>query len=253
MSIDDMVRGTMALEGQGLPFIRVFNQDANQFLDSAPKEHYDGIFLDPPDNLRLRYDGFIDHRDDYINWLAKLVRTCTGHSPVIWLSYYWKHDVQLKVALRDILELREWKQIIWHFTFGQYRKNDLTNCYRPILRISKKGTKWDLDGIKIESERMKLGDKRAAGPKVPGDVWEFPRVVGNAKERRKWHVTQHPEALMERIYRMTPGTKFLDLFGGSGTSGIVCERLGYNCDLVEISKSYCDQWDQNWARVKPIP
>lgn len=90
---------------------------------------------------------------------------------------------------------------------------------------------------------MRINDKRSAGPRVPGDVWDFPRVTGNSKERQSWHPTQHPVALYDRIIKFScgPGDTFLDLFAGSGT----CFRAGLlnpnvNIIGIEISPIYVE-------------
>jgi site-specific DNA-methyltransferase (adenine-specific) len=94
------------------------------------------------------------------------------------------------------------------------------------------------------SARQKCNDKRAnpAG-RVPDDVWEFPRVVGNAKERRSWISNQHPEALIERMILMStqPGETVIDMFAGSGTVHRVCRRLGRNSISIDISQEYVDR------------
>jgi DNA modification methylase len=83
--------------------------------------------------------------------------------------------------------------------------------------------------------------------RIPDDVWEFPRVTGNSKERRSWHPTQHPVAVYARILRLStePGDTIVDLFGGTGT--LFRANNGYgeadrrNAVAVEISKAYCDR------------
>ncbi len=221
-----------------------YNMDCNDFLNKFPEETYDGIFLDPPDNLGLEYDGFIDKfpLGTYIPWLSSLILKAMKHAPVVWCSYYHKRTMPLMATLNFWISKSAWQHrtFIWHYEFGQYRSTDCANNYRPILRLSRPDVVWSTDSIRIESERMRLGDARACGPRVPGDVWAFPRITCGV-ERRSHVPTQHPEKLMERIFLMTPGSRFLDLFGGSGTSGIVCRRLGYSCDLVEISKTYFDR------------
>lgn len=225
----------------------IFNMNADDFLDSAKAlgVKYDGVFLDPPDNLGLGYDTYDDNMPvaEYVDWIVKLILKSMKIAPVVWLSFYHKHDFKLKSALDFYFRHSAYhiKQIIWTFAFGQYNRYDHTNLYRPILRFSNFGVKWDFDAIRMESERMRMGDSRACGPKIPGDVWEYPRVTHGHKERRDHHPTQHPEALMERIYKVTPGSRFVDLFLGSGTSVIVGNRIGYQIDGVEISKSYCDR------------
>jgi DNA modification methylase len=72
------------------------------------------------------------------------------------------------------------------------------------------------------------GDKRAAGPRVPDDVWQFPRLVGNANERIKGHPCQLPEVLLERVILSStaPGDNLLDPMAGTGTTLRVAQRLG---------------------------
>jgi site-specific DNA-methyltransferase (adenine-specific) len=76
---------------------------------------------------------------------------------------------------------------------------------------------------------------------VPLDVWDFPRVVGNAKERRAWHPTQHPEALVERAIKLSTreGDTVLDLFSGTGTAIRVCKRIHRQTISVEKNLEFC--------------
>jgi len=72
-------------------------------------------------------------------------------------------------------------------------------------------------------------------------VWEFSRVCGTFKERRSWAQNQHPEALLERIIKLScrPHDLVIDAFGHSFTTARVCRRLGLDCVSIEISPSYC--------------
>jgi len=205
---------------------------------------WDCIFMDPPDNIGLVYQGYDDKRSDYYPWLESLILESLLRCEVLWVSYYWKHDLPIKNMVYRILRdyHPSWfvKSFIWKFNFGQHLYTDCGSGFRFLLRLSRYDTFWNTDAIRIESERMRLGDKRAVlGGCVPLDVWEFPRVVGNSVERRAWHPTQHPEALMERMYLLSNCKSVLDLFGGSGTSIRVCKKLGIDLDIVEISKHYC--------------
>jgi len=219
--------------------IRLYHQDVSSFLRGCGD--YDCIFMDPPDNVGLDYAGVNDHRDDYYKWLIDLILISMSKAPIIWVSYWFGHDIAIKSLLAMYLYNRDARTFIWRYTFGQYQCKDCGSGYRPILRLSRPGVMWNVDAIRIESERMRLGDPRAAGPRVPDDVWEFPRVVGNAGERRAWHPTQHPEKLMERIYLMSGGNNVLELFAGSGTGIRVAKRLGINLDTVELSAEYVEK------------
>ena len=76
-------------------------------------------------------------------------------------------------------------RIIWRETFGQYNESRFPSGHRHLFWHVKdlKRSPFHTDEIRVTSQRMQAGDKRAAGPRVPDDVWEIPRLVGNARER----------------------------------------------------------------------
>lgn len=226
----------------------IYNMDALDFL-RARSSGCKAIFMDPPDNLGLTYNGYKDKipESSYYGWLEALLHGSIGRAKVVWLSYYHRHDLRVSAIVERILREQyaswTWRKILWRFTFGQYTDTDFPNGYRVVLLLCAHGVKLNYDAIRVVSERMLLGDARASGFRVPDDVWEIPRVVGNSPERRKWHPTQHPEELMERIVRLSVSGKerFVDLFGGTGTTLRVGRRLGLNTAVVEIDPVYCER------------
>lgn len=235
--------------------IQLLERDAVDVLNTGILAGPDGrstgvkcIFLDPPDNTGLVYDGeFKDFRQDYISWLGIILLKSADAAHVVWLSHNPRWDIQMCHVVGGLMAVKSgWnaRRIIWAYTFGQYNDKDFAYCYRPVFMLTAPNAKLDPDAIRVPSARMELGDKRAAGPRVPGDVWNFPRVVGNAKERQRWHPTQHPVALYDRVikYSCGPGDTFVDLFAGSGT----CFRAAalnpeVNVIGVEKSATYCDK------------
>jgi site-specific DNA-methyltransferase (adenine-specific) len=215
------------------------------------------IFADPPDNLGVEYNGFEDRWGDdieYVQWLSDLVLAALKHNPdVFWMTYYWKWDYDLKGNLWSLARVRqngyEVKPLVWWYSFGQHQQQDCASCFRPMLRLSKPGKEWYTDTIREPSARQReYGDKRAdPRGRVPGDVWDGvwqeSRVCGTFKEKRKWHKNQHPEALIERMVKMStkPGDLVIDMFAGTGTVNRVCKRLDRQCIGIEISPTYCDK------------
>jgi hypothetical protein len=131
-----------------------------------------------------------------------------------------------------------------YVTFGRYIHGDFGRCFRPLLRIQRKGAEVFLDRIRVESERQRMGDKRAdPRGKIPGDVWQFNRVTGNSKQRRKWHNTQLNEELYERclLYSCSDKDRVADLFAGTGTMARAVRNLDMdlNVDLFDVSTMYC--------------
>jgi DNA modification methylase len=221
---------------------RIICGDCLKVLGTLPAARM--IFADPPDNLGMKYNGYRDRlrKNEYRKWLYGVIVTARFHDPgVFWLSHYYTYqqDVWSSIGNGGDSEAR---MFYWRYTFGQHRHTDCGNGYRPIMRLSPSNVKWNTDAIRVPSARTRAGDKRAdPRGRVPDDVWEFPRVCGTFKERRKWAVTQHPEALMERMVKMScgPGDVVIDMFAHSFTTARVCRRLGIDCISIEISDYYC--------------
>lgn len=211
--------------------------------------HYKTILADPPDNIGLVYGQYKDNilPQHYYLFVEAVIREAFYHCDVLWFSYNACHDLKISSIVEAMLRRErgswEWKKLIWTYTFGQYSSKDFGPCYRPILRLSRAGALFFPDAVREESERMRLGDSRSTGPKVPSDVWEFPRVVGNSVERQAWHPTQFPCALYGRMIRFSGGP-VLDLFAGSGTCFRAGRLCGVDVDGIEIDTDYCKQLEK---------
>ncbi len=203
-------------------------------------------FLDPPDALGLKLNGYQDRpRKGYIDWLAQVMEATIAHCRITWLSYNSQWDLAVKHWACGYGELHpdiEIKPFYQHYTFFQCNNNDCAAAERPMLRFRRKDAPIYPDQIRVPSWRQLNGDKRAApGGKVPGNVWEVPRVVGNTKQRRAWHPTQLGEALVERAILLSTkeGDEVLDLFSGTGTVIRVCRRIGRSTTSIELNEFYC--------------
>ncbi|MFA5163839.1 MAG: site-specific DNA-methyltransferase [Patescibacteria group bacterium] len=202
------------------------------------------IFADPPDNLGLKYNGFVDKipYSEYCEKLFRWLELATSLSEMVWFSIYHKYLIETLFHAKGCGDTR---LFIWRFTFGQHNNNDCGNGYRPILRIMNQGAKLYPDAIREPSKRQTLYHDKRANPagRVPDDVWDFPRVCGTFKEKRKWHINQHPEALIERMIKFSTveGDLVIDMFAGTGTVNRVCKRLNRDCIGIEISPFYCEQ------------
>ena len=69
-----------------------------------------------------------------------------------------------------------------------------------------------------------------------------------AKDSKYKHPTQKPVALSERAISNSsrPKNKVLDLFGGSGSTLLACEKLDRSAYLMELDPKYCDVIIQRW-------
>lgn len=84
-----------------------------------------------------------------------------------------------------------------------------------------------------------LGDRKQT------TVLEFNKPARNGE-----HPTMKPVELVEYclLNSVVPGGLVLDLFGGSGTTLIACEKSGRNARLVELDPKYCDVIVARWEK-----
>jgi site-specific DNA-methyltransferase (adenine-specific) len=235
---------------------RLIHGDCLDVLDSLPKATC--IFADPPDNIGLKYPDYSDKipDKDYLDWLYECLDLFVMKADIVWVSHNAKWNLALGEAICELLREYKWleaRQCIQTFTFGQHRQTDFGNNYRPLLRLSRDDATFYPDQIRVPSWRQKNGDKRAdPRGRVPGDVFDFPRVTGNSRQRRSWCPTQLHEGLIERCIRFStpdPGyginlnekATVIDPFAGTGTTLRVCKSIGRQCTLIESSKTYCSE------------
>ncbi|MBM4019807.1 MAG: site-specific DNA-methyltransferase [Planctomycetes bacterium] len=83
------------------------------------------------------------------------------------------------------------------------------------------------------------------GPANATDVWSVKKV----NPASMIHLTEKPVELAVRAigYSSRPGENVLDLFGGSGSTLIGCEKTGRRAFLMELDTLYCDVIRQRWA------
>jgi DNA modification methylase len=110
--------------------------------------------------------------------------------------------------------------VIWAkntFTMG---RSDYQRQYEPILYGWKEGT-----------------DHYWCGARDQGDVWFVKKPVVN-----DLHPTMKPVELVERAIRNSSKSRdtVLDVFSGSGSTLIACEKAGRQARLVELEPKYCD-------------
>ena len=81
------------------------------------------------------------------------------------------------------------------------------------------------------------------GPTNEKTVWELKKESTNS-----YHPTQKPVELPERAITNSTkqGDSVLDLFGGSGSTLIACEKIGRLARVMELDPKYCDVIVQRW-------
>jgi len=208
----------------------------------------DMVFADPPYNQGVDYGqgaafdkmGATEFEEFVADWIGESVRLLprSPRTGSLWVL------VSEGLADEHGIELREWiprrNRIIWHERFGQYQEVNFTGEHRHLFYHAYPDCTWNPDAIRVQSVRQKMNDKRAKGPRVPGNVWDSPRVQGNNGTRVPWHPTQLHAPSLERIVLCStnPGDTVLEPFSGSAILGVICKKLGRNYIGIDSNPEY---------------
>lgn len=228
------------------PTFRVYNNTVQEYFDhlvtSHPTPKFSVAFADVPDNIGLKYDGVNDKLPIDVYTLLLHTTIAFAQFCPVWISFNTRWlPLMGQLSAKFPVTVHPCVQTI---TFGAHQKarTKLTDCQRPLwLFVPNYLKKWKFEKYHVESARQKQNDTRAnTTGKMPSNVFEFSRVVGNSKQRRSWHPTQLNEDLVEQALRLTAPefSRVLDLFSGTGTTAIVAKRLKLSCVSVEASAEY---------------
>lgn len=119
------------------------------------------------------------------------------------------------------------------------------------------GNEWNLDydRIKQDYDRIKqdYDETRAffdATHANFNNVLHFSRTSGDERDSAGWHATPKPLALVALMLKSSTrkGDVVLDVFGGSGSTLIACERLGRTCYINELEPKYVDLIIRRWEK-----
>lgn len=223
----------------------------NDIADSS----VDLIFIDPPYNIGKSFNGYKDKWDkdeDYLNWCYKWLDLCIKKLKSAG-SLYVMTSTQFMpffdIYLRERLTILS--RIVWYYdSSGVQAKNYFGSLYEPIWFCVKDENNYTFNSqdILVEAKtgaKRKLIDYRKNPPqvynskKVPGNVWEFPRVRYRMDEYEN-HPTQKPITLLERIIRASSnkGDLVLDPFAGTFTTSFVAKQLNRRSVGIELQEDY---------------
>lgn len=235
---------------------KIIHGDALQALSECVEDNsVDLIFADPPYNIGKDFAGCKDKwesDDDYIEWCYTWLDLCirklkpTGAFYVMTSTQFMPY---FDIFLRKKMEVLS--RLVWYYdSSGVQAKQYFGSLYEPILFCVKDRYHYtfNADEILVEAKtgaKRGLIDYRKNPPqpyntkKVPGNVWEFPRVRYRMEEYEN-HPTQKPIALLERIIKASSneGDMVLDPFSGTFTTAYVAQSLNRSSIGIELQEEY---------------
>src|SRR5574344_913151 len=202
---------------------------------------------------------------NYLRWLYPrlvLMRKLLSEKGSLYLHIDWHLGHYVKLLLDDIFGKENFRnEIIWKYTGSLQPNRDFARKHDNIFRYSKSEeriynvifTSYSQQTInrfdkEDENGRYKITYRNGNEYKTYmkegkpiEDVWydeldieEIPIIMKNSLENVDY-ATQKPEALLERIIKASSneGSIVLDVFGGSGTTAAVAERLGRRWIVID--------------------
>jgi DNA modification methylase len=186
------------------------------------------VHTDPPygvsyqSNMRTKTDKFDQLKnDDVFLDIAPVIDSVSDGWVFVWTSW--------KVITKWIEQFSSFgyptNQVIWHKPGGGI--GDLKKTFSS-----------DYETALVWHRGAELTGKRI------GSVWKINKDGANEYV----HPTQKPVALPEEAIDKTTkaGYRILDLFGGSGSTLIACEKTGRNAYLMELDPKYVDVIISRW-------
>jgi DNA modification methylase len=199
-------------------------------------EAADLVFTDPPYNVD--YEGYTEERlkikgdrmseADFKQFLEAAFRSCrtvvkSGASLYVCHSSSWQREFQngLESAGFEVRCQIIWAKSTFAWGFGRYKFQ-----HEPLFYAHVAGQKDPWYGDKSQST-----------------LWEEKKPATN-----RIHPTAKPVELVERalLNSSKAGDIVADLFGGSGSTLIGCERRGRKGRLMEVDPKYCDVIVKRW-------
>jgi DNA modification methylase len=206
-------------------------------------EKADMVFTDPPYNTGMKAKKGSQSKtrlghmfeDDFTDeaWAALLSGMCASYwmatkdSAALYICLDWRRSHELVPEIKKLFKFSN--LIVWDKMF-----HGLGSDYKythEFIHVCKKG-----DPV-LETNH---------GEKDYKDIWHIQRKIGRDDE----HATKKPIEIVERAitHATQQGQSVLDLFGGSGSTLIACEKTNRKCYMMELDPKYCDVIVARWEK-----
>ena len=231
----------------------------------------DMVFCDPPYNLQLsktlyrpdatKVSGVNDDWDKFNNfqdydiftkkWLSEIKRVLKPDG-CLWVIGSYHNIYRIGYILQN---LNFWilNDIIWRKTnpMPNFKGTRFTNAHETLIwAANSKSSKYTFN-----YQTMKQLNENK---QMRSDDWLINICSGRERlkdiKNQKLHNTQKPEELLLRVVLSStkPGDLVLDPFFGTGTTGVVCKKLGRKFIGIEKNATYLKEAKKRILKVKKI-
>lgn len=232
--------------------VELHNQDNLECLKNIEDKSINLIYSDILFGTGRKFNGFIDLKPirseiekHYIPRFEEMYRVLSD-TGTIYIHCDWHISHWIRCLLDDVFGYSQLKnEIIWSYNSAPRRKGCFGNRHDTIFRYTKTD-KFTFNEDEVREPYALSAPKEYEKAKyyhplgkVCGDVFEIPIIAQNDHSRTGYN-TEKPEKLLERMIKVSSnvGDTVLDVYMGSGTTGVVACRLNRNfigCDNSELA------------------
>lgn len=207
-------------------------------------------------NFEEKMYGDVWDKERYLNWMYEnlmAIKSIMSDTASIYVHLDWHIGHYVKILMDEIFGEDKFRnEIVWCYTGPTNQKNNFPRKHDLIFlydkseqyvfnsdsvrigfkKSTKTGGKTSLAGKQNDSVLEEL-DKKG---KIVEDWWIDIADLGKVHTQDVGYATQKPEALLERIIKVSSNEGMLvaDFFGGSGVTATVASKLGrkfIHCDI----------------------
>jgi site-specific DNA-methyltransferase (adenine-specific) len=246
------------IDANGIPDNSTINDDMRHAISFLPDSSIDLLILDPPYNLTKQFQSsrFVKRNlAEYTLWLrgwfGELIRTLKPHATV-YICSDWATSPAIYDVASEYLTIRN--RITWEREKGRGAAANWKNCSEDIWfgTVGEDYT-FNIDAVRLK-RRVVAPYRNNGAPKgweaqsggnyrltAPSNLWTDVTVPFWSMPENTDHPTQKPEKLIAKLILASSRENdlVLDPFLGSGTTSVVCRKLGRRYIGIEIEREFC--------------
>jgi len=233
---------------------QVIHGDCLEVMATMPDKSIDCIITSPPYWKGFAYEAYFNSYAQYLDWTKRYLKECKRllkDNGTLYLNVINDSEITIRafeimeIATRDLMyKLHE--SIIW-YRYNQQPANttrQLTNQCEYVFMLRHTSANIVLDKVAAYDNAPEMFKTKNVG-----NVWELPFNAGKEKSNfgkketnSKWGHGGFPIKLPETCILLSTneGDVVLDMFAGTGTTGVAAKKLNREYILIEKEKEYVD-------------
>ena len=238
---------------------RILNQDFFTAIPCLPRGFVDLLVLDPPYNLSKDYNGkrFKEKDGDtYQAWFRRvldLLAPTLAPRASIYVCSDWKTSILIAPILEAAFCIQN--RITWEREKGRGAKSNWKNNTEDIWFCTRSDQYvFNVEAVKLKRKVIAPYRDSNGTPKdwleeeegnfrltYPSNIWSDITIPFWSMAENTDHPMQKPEKLIAKLVLASsaPNDFVLDPFLGSGTTAVVCQKLGRRYLGIEQDSEYC--------------